>query len=388
MMACLNIHEMQGYLEDHENQSLRQTVESHLPGCGKCQSAFEKLAATNRRVNSWLSELAMPAEDVPLDLAAAYAQVMNHDNPVALLDVELPWYVSLYRSLRDLVHPEKLPPLDVTSRPVPVKEIWGLYASDPKNRLYAVGIHVLAASLLLAGFTSPVVQKVMLNKFTLVDPSLKPFVPDKPKLNAMQGGGGGGAREPLPVSKGQLPKPSLKQFVPPMITDHTPKLAMDPSIVAPPDTPLPPTVANNWGDPLAKMVNGSNGNGSGGGMGNGTGGGVGSGNGGGFGPGNGGGMGGGVFRVGGGVSAPTVLFRVDPEYSEEARKAKYSGTVVLAVIVDTEGHAREIHVVKSLGMGLDEKALEAVAKWKFRPGMRNGVAVNVRAQIEVNFRLL
>ena len=88
------------------------------------------------------------------------------------------------------------------------------------------------------------------------------------------------------------------------------------------------------------------------------------------------------------MSQPVVIARVDPEYSEEARKAKYSGTVLLAVIIDTEGHARDIRVVKSLGMGLDEKAMEAVAKWRFRPGMKGRQAVNVRAQIEVNFRLL
>ncbi|HVW84030.1 MAG TPA: energy transducer TonB, partial [Bryobacteraceae bacterium] len=301
-------------------------------------------------------------------------------------DAEIPWYKSLYQSIHDLIKPEKLPPLEVTSRPVPVKDIWGLYATDPKNRLYSVGIHVAVFALLMWGFTSPTVQKAIKQKFDLVDPNIKPYVPDvKPKANTMQGGGGGGAREPLPVSKGKLPKPSMKQFVPPQIVDHPPKLAMDPSIIAPPDTPLPQSNLNNWGDPLAKLINNSNGNGAGGGMGNGTGGGVGSGKGGGFGPGEGGGVGGGVFRVGGGVSAPAVLFKVDPEYSEEARKAKYSGTVLLSVIVDSEGHARDIRVIKSLGMGLDEKAVEAVQKWKFKPGMKGGTPVNVRAQIEVNF---
>jgi periplasmic protein TonB len=83
-----------------------------------------------------------------------------------------------------------------------------------------------------------------------------------------------------------------------------------------------------------------------------------------------------------------VVYKVDPEYSEEARKAKYSGTVLLSVIVDQEGHARDIKILKRLGMGLDEKAMEAVLKWKFKPGMKGGQAVNVRAQIEVNFRLL
>jgi uncharacterized protein len=98
------------------------------------------------------------------------------------------------------------------------------------------------------------------------------------------------------------------------------------------------------------------------------------------------GAGGGVFRIGGGVSQPAVIYKVDPEYSEKARKAHYSGTVMLAVIVDSGGRARDIHVVKSLGMGLDEKAMEAVAKWKFKPGMKDGQPVNVRATIEVNFR--
>jgi TonB family protein len=88
------------------------------------------------------------------------------------------------------------------------------------------------------------------------------------------------------------------------------------------------------------------------------------------------------------VTAPSVLYRVEPEYSEEARKAKYSGEVMVSVVVDTEGHARNIHVVKSLGMGLDEKAMEAIDKWKFKPGMKDGKPVNVQATILVTFRLL
>jgi TonB family protein len=100
------------------------------------------------------------------------------------------------------------------------------------------------------------------------------------------------------------------------------------------------------------------------------------------------GVAGGVFRAGGGVSAPVAIFRVDPEYSEEARKAKYSGTAVLSIVVDTEGRARDIRVVKSLGMGLDEKAIQAVEKWKFTPAMKDGRPVNVRTFIEVDFRLL
>ena len=95
-----------------------------------------------------------------------------------------------------------------------------------------------------------------------------------------------------------------------------------------------------------------------------------------------------MFRVGGGVSAPLVLYKVEPDYSEEARKAKYDGAVVLQLIVDATGKAQSIRVTRSLGLGLDENAILAVNKWKFRPGYRNGQPVAVIATIEVNFRLL
>jgi TonB family protein len=107
-----------------------------------------------------------------------------------------------------------------------------------------------------------------------------------------------------------------------------------------------------------------------------------------LGPGEGGGVGGGVFRVGGGVSQPVLLHKVEPEYSEEARKAKYQGTVLLYVEVTPDGRATNIKVTRSLGLGLDEKAMEAVKQWKFKPGYKNGQPVTVAATIEVNFRLL
>lgn len=94
------------------------------------------------------------------------------------------------------------------------------------------------------------------------------------------------------------------------------------------------------------------------------------------------------LRIGGGVSAPGITFRVEPGYSEEARAAKLQGAVVLALIVDRNGLPRSIRVVKSLGMGLDEKAIEAVRKWRFKPGTKDGVPVPVHATIEVNFRQL
>jgi protein TonB len=357
MMACLNEGELQGYLEETGPSPLRQKVESHLVECAECRVAFEHVVATHSRVNAWLGELQSPAEEFEPDVDGAMARVRMRLQAATARDVPLAWLLA----------------------PDAVKIPW--------SRFISVGIHAAVFALLMLTVTSPVVQKKLAESVSLIDPNLKPYEAPAQK-KAAGGGGGGGAREITPVSKGQAPKPSMKQFTPPMIVQEQPKLAMMPTIVAPPDAVLPQNNLQNWGDPLAKMSVLSNGTGFGGGMGSGGGGGLGAGRGGGFGPGEGGGVGGGVFRVGGGVSQPMVISKVDPEYSEEARKAKYSGTVMLSVIVDAEGHARDIHVSKSLGMGLDEKAIEAVEKWKFKPGMKGGQAVNVRAVIEVNFRLL
>jgi TonB family protein len=95
-----------------------------------------------------------------------------------------------------------------------------------------------------------------------------------------------------------------------------------------------------------------------------------------------------AYKVGGGVVPPAVNRKVDPQYAEEARLLKYSGSVQLSVVVDPSGHAKSIRLVKGLGFGLDEKAAEAVLQWVFRPGMKDGNPVNVKATIQVNFRLL
>jgi TonB family protein len=119
----------------------------------------------------------------------------------------------------------------------------------------------------------------------------------------------------------------------------------------------------------------------------GTGGGIGSGKVGRLGTGEGGGFGGGLYSVGGGVSRPIPIYCPDPPYSEQARKDKFSGTVVVQIIVDTKGDVRYVNVVKPLGHGLDEKAIETIRTWQFKPAMRNGSPVNVRMPVEVSFRL-
>src|SRR5665213_2010758 len=106
----------------------------------------------------------------------------DHLSRLLAPDAEMPWYKSLYQAVHDVFKPEKLPPLELTSKPVAVKDIWGLYGADPKTRLYSVGIHAAVIVLLVFGFTNPTVQKMVKQKFDLVDPNLKPYVPEaKPK---------------------------------------------------------------------------------------------------------------------------------------------------------------------------------------------------------------
>jgi len=309
-----------------------------------------------------------------------------------LLSEEKPWCLTFFRELKETIFPPKLPPLVVTSKPVTVKDIWGFYGGYKRQAgAYSMLIHVSVVTLLFTLATNERLQQTMKQTaVNLIAPDLAPYLPQAQKPNPMGGGGGGGDRSPIPASKGRLPKIAPRQFTPPMavVNNPNPKLIMDPSLVIPPDVNLPNVNMAQFGDPLGVLGPASNGPGSGGGIGSGSGGGVGSGRGPGFGPGEGGGFGGGVFRAGGGVSHPTLVFKVEPEYSEEARKAKYQGIVILYCEVTDRGVCQNVKVLHALGLGLDEKAIEAVRKWKFNPGRKDGKAVTVAAQIEVNFRLL
>jgi TonB family protein len=95
-----------------------------------------------------------------------------------------------------------------------------------------------------------------------------------------------------------------------------------------------------------------------------------------------------LYKAGGGVSAPAVISKVDPQYSEEARKGFLKGTVKLSIVVGADGIAHDVSVFGPIGLGLDESAAATVTQWRFRPGMKDGLPVNVRAAVEANFRLL
>jgi len=91
----------------------------------------------------------------------------------------------------------------------------------------------------------------------------------------------------------------------------------------------------------------------------------------------------GVFSVGGNVSAPVPIFKPEPPYTDEARKAKLQGIVVLLIIIDELGNVTDCRIMKPLGMGLDEKAVETVKTWKFKPSLKNGTPVSVRVVVQI-----
>ena len=307
--------------------------------------------------------------------------------------LEQPLWKSLLQNLNDFFFPQKQPPLILTSKPIPVRDIWGFYNYKKNGVWGSTVVHVLAIAAIMVGtiMARRVVQQVTQAQpvMPLVAPDDIPSLP--PSKTIAGGGGGGGDRDKFQAPKGKLPKLAMEQITPPAMVvrnDH-PKLTAEPTVVVPPQIKLAMNSLPNLGDPMSKLPSGppSNGIGSGGGIGSGSGGGVGSGQGPGVGPGRGGGIGGGVFRVGGGVSAPRPISTPDPEYSEEARKAKYQGTCVLWLVVGPDGKPRDIRIARSLGLGLDEKAVEAVKRWMFEPALKDGRPVAVQINVEVSFRL-
>jgi periplasmic protein TonB len=303
-----------------------------------------------------------------------------------------PEFRVFFRNLRDLIAPPKLPPLNITSKPVPVRSIWGPRTQFKRAQALSVAVHVLLAVILIVPliWLQEKTQPVMANVDVVdISPYILKLPPGKKRAG---GGGGGGERKPVPPTRGKLPRFSMTQFTAPMAVPRNlhPKLPMQATLLGPPNLKLPSPNQANFGDPLAKLMADSAGPGGGSGIGTGEGGGIGSGTGGGLGPGSGGGTGGGIFRPGtGGVGYPSCLYCPEPQYSEDARKAKYQGTVVLQVIIQPDGHATDIRVVKSPGLGLDAKAVEAVRTWRFKPALGpNGKPVATLTPIEVTFRLL
>lgn len=311
--------------------------------------------------------------------------------------LEVDWgghFGSFKDRLREFFHPSKPAPLPPGIQPVKVKDIWSKDENFGWTQLIAFAVHAGIVALLVVPFVIWTTQTKAVSKpqvsVTALD--ISDYVAKLPAGNNKAGGGGGGGdRSPEPPTKGRAPRFAMTQFTPPtaVIKNPQPKLPMDPTLLGPPELKVANPNLSNFGDPLAAAVTMSNGPGGGGGIGTGEGGGIGSGSGGGLGPGEGGGTGGGAFHAGiNGVGLPSCFYMPNPPYSEEARKAKYSGTVLVEAIVNLEGKLTNLRVIKSPGLGLDDNTIQTLKTWRCKPALGpNGKPVPVIVPFEVNFRL-
>jgi periplasmic protein TonB len=258
------------------------------------------------------------------------------------------------------------------------------------SRLISVGIHAALLTLALIPWTASLPISPKLNATSVVLYTPTELVSKRLTLPASSGGGGGGKRQPTPASRGTLPRAAEKQLAPPTVElskNPDPALMVEPTIVAPQLAMLRPLDLSKIGDPDGVIGPPSSGPGDGGGIGNGNGRGDGGGDGPGGIKGTGGGCCEGAYHVRGGITPPVIEYRVDPEYSEEARKARYQGTVILEALFRRDGKIDVVQFVRRLGFGLDQNAIEALKKWRFRPGMKNGVPVDTIINVEVTFNI-
>jgi protein TonB len=286
-------------------------------------------------------------------------------------------FASLWSNVRDVFFPVKLPPLVLESKPIPVIDRMAM-KQDPKATATAIAIYGLLILLFIFWGARKIQQFQVQKQLELTAITTPPPMPVKKTTM----GGGGGQRGPTPVVKGHLPKFADTQITPPKAPPlEQPKIRMpDPTIEVQKDLKMANNTMPNIGMPSSTVVGVSS-------MGNGKGTGLGSGSGSGLGAGTGGNYGGGLRKVGGGVSAPVAYWTPDPEFSEEARKAKFMGVVTVDLIVDAQGKPQNVHTLRGVGMGLDDKAVEAVKQYKFHPAMENGKPVPVEMYVEVNFQI-
>ncbi len=297
---------------------------------------------------------------------------------------EEPLWQGLFENVRDALLPRRLPPLQLSSVPVPVTDRmatrtnpWAIGTSAAVNAAVVGGLLLLGLRVV----TSPAHSPLPFAHSRIDDLHLT--VPRFALGN--NSGGGGGANDPVPPIQGHVPKFSAMPLAPPQIPVlDNPKLAVDPAI--PVDVKLPDN-ANLPNIGVHSSVNVtllSGGPGSHVGIGTGKDGDYGPGSGpNGYGPGS----DAGVYEPGGDVSAPLPVFTPEADFSDEARRVKHQGVCLITVIIDAQGNTRNPRVVRPLGMGLDEKALEAVARYRFKPAMRHGKAVASRITVAVDFRL-
>lgn len=276
--------------------------------------------------------------------------------------------------------------------------------------LYGLSVALLIPSTILLGI---LIVSTLLAAPPAVQAEAEEYIPlaniadfqqqeiEAPKAEKKAGGGGGGGRKtPTPPSKGQLPEFSLK---PPIIAPRPEPTPRPPSLPVPETVQVDPRLQPKRDDlaptglPTGVLGPPSAGPGEGGGMGSGSGGGMGPGSGTGVGPGTGYNMGGGDPRLGGGTNAdgsaksvdskPVALNLPRPNYTEEARKNKIQGTVRARALVGADGSVKQVRIVSGLPDGLNEEAIAAVYKMRFRPATKSGQPVAYWVVLEVAFNL-
>src|SRR5579864_4223885 len=240
-----------------------------------------------------------------------------------------------------------------------------------KSQLLSAGLHLfMIAALLLLTTQSRRISQPILHPVLVFRPLRAP-----PPQRA-----GGGSNQTLLAARHGAPPPTARRtFIPP-VWRPDPKLPMPVTVAF--DSPTIDVNPAGIGDPASRLIIGGLGSNGASGIGDhGCCGGIGdqsSGK-----PGI-----GGDGQIGHKITPPQLIHKVEPEFSEAARKAKYQGVVVLTIEVDTSGRPRNLRVVEQLGLGLDEKAIEAVSQWKFRPGYQDGRPVVTTATVQVSFRLM
>ncbi len=244
-----------------------------------------------------------------------------------------------------------------------------------RSQALSLGVHVVLIALL----TFAASQSIPAPPQTAAPEHVTPltFLPPPKAPKASDARGGGSNRTQLPARHGSPPPAAHRTFIPPTSSPH-PQLALPITIAF--DIPTVDTSAD-IGDPLSRLPNGGLGANGDKGIGN-------RGCCGGIGESQSGPPGIAAVRGGRGVTPPQLLYKVEPEFSEEARKAKYQGVVVLSIHVDAAGAVRDVRVQRGLGLGLDEKAIDAVSHWRFRPGLMDGKPVVTEATVQVTFQLL
>ncbi|HUX67240.1 MAG TPA: TonB family protein [Terriglobales bacterium] len=275
--------------------------------------------------------------------------------------VQQPLWRQLASEVRERLWPPPEPELKLESQPVPVKDIWDRERHG-RDRLLSLGIHLGVIGILMLPLWRPVRVAIRHQVQVEMFPTLLAPGPSLPRMKHLASGGAPPTPKLLPPKLNPVQAPP--QLIPPPL-----KLA---PATAEANLPLP-----EFGNPGA--VAGPPGTSAGpGGAGPG---GVGND------PNGGGDCLNAPCGIGGDISEPIPIYEPDPEYTDAARKAKFQGTVVVGVIIGADGRVYDPKIVQPLGLGLDQKALEAVKLWRFEPAKKNGRPVRVAANIEVNFRL-